>query len=312
MAEQDRDGAPTDGRVRRARDAVDVAARRLGLDPAGSRLVREGSAVLLHLPGAGALARVDDRSGTDTARRQAAVADLLARAEVPAVRLVGAGAQPVVVDGADGAAVAVTVWRWEREVRRRPTPGELGRLARRLHDATAALVADLGPAEVAAVPVADPVAAVIERLGRVQEPDADHTLLAEVCDRLHPVWAARAGDAERVVHADFHAGNVLVTRAGLLLADLELAGLGPWAYDLAPQVVAVRRYGASPADLDAFLAGYGRALPEDLEAMVEVYELWVSAWAVLNRGLDTAHEREAALRMARWRGAPTTGRWTLR
>lgn len=296
----------------RARRAAEDAAARLGLDATGARLVREGSAVLVELPDAGALARVDDRAGLATAARQATVARLLALAEVPAVRLVGDGQQPVVVTIDDGSPIPVTCWRWEREADRRPDPAELGALARRLHDATDGIAARAGRG--ADVPVADPLAAVVERLAALPPADPDGDVLVAAAQRLAPSWAALADGSRSVVHADLHVGNVLVTDRGLLLADLELAGIGPSAYDLAPAVVAVRRYGAPPTELDAFLDGYGSPLPpaEVLEPLVEVYELWVTAWAVLNRDLDPAHRDEAALRMARWRGASTTERWTLR
>ena len=114
-------------------------------------------------------------------------------------------------------------------------------------------------------------------------------------------------------------------RAVEVLADLELAGRGPRDYDLAPQVVAVTRYGRPATDLEEFLVAYGDGRPpaEVASWAVALYELWVTAWAVANRRLDDDHRREAALRVARWRPdghdhrpAPTspaaTATWTLR
>ena len=100
---------------------------------------------------------------------------------------------------------------------------------------------------------------------------------------------------------------------GPVLADLELAGWGPASVDLAPQVVAVRRYGADPADLEAFVSGYG-ADPRGwagFEVLVDAYELWVTAWAVANRGASAHAEHEAELRLRRWREG-TSELWSLR
>jgi len=297
-----------DEREETALAAVTFAAARLGLDPADATVVRRGTAVLVELPGARALARVDDGAGR--AERQVRVAAALAAAGIPAVRLVGDGEQPVSVHGLD-----VTCWHLEDLGGPTVTPAMLGRLARRLHDATGLESARRG------VPAFDPFAAIAEQLsaaeGADRTPPDELLVLRTTLGELAASWPeVVAADPQGIclVHGDLHPDNVLATPDGPRLADLELAGVGPASYDLATQVVGVRRYGADPAELDEFLGGYGAALPtaEVLEPMVAVVELWVTAWAVAHRGIDDAHEAEAVRRTGRWRGDEPAEPWTVR
>ena len=140
-------------------------------------------------------------------------------------------------------------------------------------------------------------------------------LLRGVVRRLAAAWPDPADDplGAAVVHGDLHRANVVPGRRGPVLADLELAGWGSASADVAPQVVAVRRYGADPAALEEFLDAYG-ADPRGwhgLDVLVEAYELWVTAWAVANRQASVRAEREAEVRLTRWRtgSSPT---WSLR
>ena len=99
-----------------------------------------------------------------------------------------------------------------------------------------------------------------------------------------------------------------------MLVDLELAGLGPATYDLAPQLVAVRRYGAAPAGFEEFSSAYGFDLRDwdGATLMCSVQELWVTAWAVGNRHHSETVDREAEVRLEVWRGATDPPRWQLR
>ena len=282
-------------------------ARGAGLAEADAGVWRAGSAVLVGLPEVPALARVDELSRAVDAARQVAVARALATAGVPAVRLMGPESQPVATPVG-----SVTVWRWEPPTGPPVGPREIGRVARLLHDRTRARpVADL--------PRHDPLTTVAAELDRAAAAGVtsagDLDLLRGEVRRLAAAWPDPADDplGATVVHGDLHRANVVPGRGGPVLADLELAGWGPASADVAPQVVAVRRYGADPAGLEDFLAAYG-ADPrgwEGLEVLVEAYELWVTAWAVGNRAASVRTDAEAEVRVTRWRtgSSPT---WSFR
>lgn len=265
-------------------------------DLVGAGILRGGRSVLVGLPAVPAVARVD--ADEARARRQVVVAERLEEAGVPALRpLRGAGRARWPAAG------GVTAWRWEHATGEGVTPGELGRLARRLHDRTRTRPGAAGE------PRLDPLAAVADQLAGLPG-DRDARRLSEVHDRLAPRWhEAAAADPlgwAAVVHGDLHAGNVVATAAGPVLVDLELAGVGPCSYDVAPQLVAHARYGHTAVELEAFLAAYGadpRPWP-GLAVLVETYELWVTAWAVAHRHRSARHGREAERRMRRWRGEP--------
>ncbi|WP_051470942.1 phosphotransferase enzyme family protein [Patulibacter minatonensis] len=83
-----------------------------------------------------------------------------------------------------------------------------------------------------------------------------------------------------VVHGDAHPGNVL-TETGTgrtVLADFDLIGRGPRAWDLAPAALHPRRYGADPAWWDAVRGGYGRPEDESWAVCLRVRELASAAW----------------------------------
>ena len=267
-----------------------TAAEQVLADVAGSTrpsvIVRDGSALLVRR--GDVLVRVRRHDGGAVAAREVELARTLAGAGVPTTALVDLD-QPLVVDGC-----VVTVWRWV-EGGVEPTIDDLGRLAgvlrertRHLHDA---------------VPAFDPLDAVVGAVAHLPHDDPEVAFVHQRAGELAGPWQAialhdPAGLA--VVHGDLHAGNVVPSSRGPLLTDLELTGSGPPSYDIAPTAVAVGRYGAPADDLTRFVAAAGLD-PRGWDGWpicVDVYELWVTAWAVGVRDRDPAWAQEAATRVA--------------
>jgi aminoglycoside phosphotransferase (APT) family kinase protein len=262
-----------------------------GVDASGGVLIRSGTALLVRF--GPLLIRAWEPARAATAHREVVVARTLAVAGVPTVPLVEPLDQPVVDPDA-----VLTVWRWLDLEPGIVSPTELGSLAGRLRRATA------GHHD---IPAFDPLG-IIRGLLRTTattgvEAAADLADLGAMVDEVEPAWieASQTDPAGiGVVHGDLHRLNVLRSRDGPVLADLEMAGAGPPSYDSAPAAVAVRRYGADPADLNAFLAAAGhdpRTWP-GFETCCRVYELWVTAWALAGRADAADVEREARVRMA--------------
>lgn len=285
-------------------------------------MVRVGTSVLVVADAVGVMFRVDDQVPAERVRRQVAVASVLERSGLPAIRLAGDHHQPVVLGDPvvpGDPVVTVSAWHLEELTGAVVSPAELGGMARQLHDVAIVARGQVG------VPPFEPFVAIIEQLATaaatgVTSPD-DLELLATVTGRLAAAWPAAAADAATtpgvgmgVVHGDLHAGNVLATRRGPVLADLELAGIGPVAYDLVAAVVAVERYGAPTSTIADYVAGYGQPIPAAARSGVlrDTYELWLTAWAVANAHVDATHAAEARARLARWHdpsgAAPP---WTL-
>lgn len=280
-----------------------LAAR--ALDRAGAHgadvVVREGASLLVRR--GDVLARVRPDADAPIAQRELTLAGRLLADGVPVVEPIGPSLER-------GEGHVVSCWRWVDAVRS-ATPEDLGALVALLRVATASRGAD----ELWAFDPIGHVEAVVGDCG--DEPDV--CFVRERADALlAPFAEASAADplGAAVVHGDLHAENVVVGHDGPRLLDLELGGWGPASYDLAPAVVAVRRYGAPSGELDQFLAAATSGLERDptarpgFETLVDVYELWVTAWAV-----SVAHRRsdwadEAARRVATLRDG-VAHRWRL-
>jgi aminoglycoside phosphotransferase (APT) family kinase protein len=270
----------------RWRAAVEVLDR-LNSSASPHELVREGLSLLVRQDDV--LVRARPRSQEPTAAREVEVAKALGEAEVPVTQLVGAKGQPWLVDGC-----VVTAWRWQETIGD-AGPRDLGLLARDLREQTAGTF-------VHDVPRFDPLAAIRNAVGGVEIGDEQGDFVRRRAQELSADWA-RVADADPagtvVVHGDLHGDNVLLTAAGPLLTDLELAGAGPCSYDTAPSVVMVERYGADPATLDAFIEAQEhdpRSWP-GFATCLAVYELWVTAWAVGVRDRSPRLADEAATRV---------------
>lgn len=304
----DRLREPVDARERAAVEAACRVAFESGFDVGGAGVWRAGSAVLVGLPDARVVARVDPHARAASAHRQVVVSEVLAEQGIPAITVTGPFDQPVLTD-----AGVITLWVWLDVVPgAEVSPRVLGQVARSLHDATRGGEPDVDDFALLAATATELDRA--ETLGRTA--DADVALLRGRLAGLADQWSLVDDDPLGIalVHGDLHRHNVVMTPTGPVLTDLELAGVGPVCADIVPHVVAVRRYGAPPHVLDDFLAGYGLEAGgwPGFEVLVQAYELWVTVWAVANRGGSRALDDEAEVRLERWRpGSRYTRPWSL-
>ena len=174
----------------------------------------------------------------------------------------------------------------------------MGRAVRAIHDATAESLPE-------GVPTIEPFAQLRVCLDS-PSPWSGSAAVKELqrrADELAAKWqeGTRSDPLGKVVvHGDPHADNAVVSERGLVLLDLEDAGVGPASWDFAPLAVGVERYGLPSADFDQFVAGYG-AEPGTWPGhtlMCRVYELLVTSWAVRCSVDSPPMAKEAAVRVS--------------
>jgi hypothetical protein len=268
-------------------------------------VLRRRTSVYVVLPAADAVARVEPADAVTVAERQVVVARLLEACAVPAARLIVPDPQPMVY--ADG---SVTLWRRLTILPGEPSPAALGHLARHLHEATRDSLST-------EIPALDPISTTLDCLGRsasggrfggIEDLWGEFYQLAAAWDRI----AAEDPLGTALVHGDYNVNNVVLTPDGPTMVDLEDSGGGAVSWDLVPQMVAVRRFGASPASYRSFCDAYGADLMtwNGAETLCRTFELLLLSWALANWGTSPQMEAEAALRLANFRGE-TDQPWTL-
>jgi Ser/Thr protein kinase RdoA (MazF antagonist) len=108
----------------------------------------------------------------------------------------------------------------------------------------------------------DPVGRVRERVELYERctgsTDAHATTLRRLSDELgRELRSISRSVAVGLVHGDPSPGNVVVTEAGPVLIDFDLAGAGPRAWDLTAGFVRVRRFGRPEDEVARLIRGYG-------------------------------------------------------
>lgn len=248
----------------------------------------------------------------EAVERELALAEFLATTDVPAVRPATLE-QPIEVDGH-----WATAWRWIPHDPEAVVDGvAFGALLRRFHDATDRYEASL--------PAWDALELIEARLAGLRTHPAftadEVALLETTLAELRAALAA-LGDAlpSGVIHGDAHPGNVIAAEdgSGAVLADFDLIGRGPRAWDLGPAALFPRRYGADPAWWEAVRVGYDRPEDPSWEVCLRVRELASAAW--LFAGEDTTpgpdgtvrRSAEADVRMRAFTGEPDPPVWGRR
>ncbi|MFD7639571.1 phosphotransferase family protein [Kitasatospora sp. NPDC059795] len=216
-----------------------------GFNPTGAQLLQEAQNWVFRLPEAGVVAKVHGRSTTHgAAKLQIRAAKALTAAGIPTAAPVGRIAYPM---RARGHLVTFTKDLGDQ----RPTPGQLGELAARLHRTL--------PLTRIGLPLADRITARARRI--------DGLLSEAISDRdrahLHQLLADAAHAHERIawstytVHGDLNLGNAALTPEGAVLLDLETVHLGDPAWDRACMAWARDVFGYDAAHHEDFAAAYG-------------------------------------------------------
>lgn len=237
------------------------------LDATGAELVRYTMNAVYRLPAAGVVVRMQSgpRAAVQVAR-VAQVATMLAKLDMPTVRLAPGVTQPIHADG-----WSATVWTLlEQPPGHRFTPADLAKPLRRLHALTDPPTA---------LPEWDVVGTIRHRLAETKAKTGTEleflkhwagqtvgtpldVLLRRLEDRCEQL-ASDLADVEwtlprALVHGDAHAANLLRGPDGdVVIGDLDSTAVGPPEWDLTPAAHGAIRFGDDRRPYDAFSGAYG-------------------------------------------------------
>jgi Ser/Thr protein kinase RdoA (MazF antagonist) len=243
--------------------------------------VRLGENALFHVPALEALLRV--------ARPQRS-AESIARSVQLARRLRANGVptpEPLTFDTMEQPFVSesgtVTVWRYYPEDRSRQFSfREFGGMLREFHRRAADLQDCL--------PAWRPLERTRRRLDEARRQEMPTGWLSILGRRLTEVEEGLehldSVLGRGPVHGDAHRGNVLLTREGPVLLDLDEVCVAPREWDLAPTLVTRHRFGTSREDWHRFSAAYGYDLAQSPAAvpLVRLRELSMTVWLLQQHG----------------------------
>lgn len=261
-----------------------------------ARVLRRATRDFVALPEAKLLVRIAPARAANLARaaRETAAGCLLADASVPAERPAPGHRQPLRIGGA-----VATVWELVPRTTEQVTPAQLGALARRLHDATADLARRPGTARL------DPFGAIHTALGDARRGGAlgIDRRRGGACRAPIPVCgdggaggSAGLGDRARRPARRQHGGER--RRPGAVGSGALVAARVPTTSLPVRSRPALRRH----------RRGFEALLSDDgddprrwrgFETFCQVYELWVTAWALGQTQLRLGRRRRRACRNAR-------------
>ncbi|GAA2990215.1 phosphotransferase family protein [Actinokineospora diospyrosa] len=279
--------------------ALAAVCARVGVDPAGARLLRFTNNAVFRLAGDPVVVRiVGSVALRHRVHKVVRVAKWFAENDVPAVRLTAGIEQPVCVGD-----YAATVWDAVPEYGVPPRAADLARLLRVVHALP----------ELPELPDWDPLDDVRRRLGEAEGLAGDD--LEFLRDRVEQTDArlrALSFPLPRgLVHGDAHLGNLIPTAFGPVLCDFDSSCLGPPEWDMTPLAVGVSRFGEPAARYRELAVGYGFdvTLWSGFSVLREVRELKLitSVLPIMN---SSPQVRPELLRRLRdFRTGDTSARW---
>lgn len=185
-----------------------------------------------------------------------------------------------------------------------------GASIRRLHDLDRSVFADLEPIRSCTtfphLDLEPHLAAVAPHL----DPRARTGLEAELVDLA--AWRDEVAAAPRVVaHGDVHFNNVIPPAT---IIDWDMLCEAPRAWDHAPMISAIGRWGVPPEAYAAFAAGYGADLRSDplaqrLARLRDLAATIMLAVRVVGGSATIAAAAELENRLSSWRGTPDPPPW---
>jgi len=145
------------------------------------------------------------------------------------------------------------------------------------------------------VPLWDPVGRIEERLARYsRRPDARKEyvdVVLDACSRARSIIVS-VGATSRMglIHGD--PLNVIVTAAGPVLIDFDLAGVGPLEWDLVSVLIGHRRFRRPAAEIDQFLQAYDvtHFQSQSFDDLLKAREWLDCSFALSLVGVDPAAE----------------------
>jgi Ser/Thr protein kinase RdoA (MazF antagonist) len=226
-----------------ARDIARTAAREADVPTADLQLVHAGENVLFHAAD-DVIIRVSRPGQTHTARKELAVAAWLASSGIPVVEPTSGISQPLEVDGH-----AVTFWK-ALPHHREGSGRDIASVLRAIHSL---------PRPPGLLPCLEPFARLSERIvaaGKFLD-DSEIGWLLEHLARLQQAFESLP-DGEKVpLHGDAWGANIVSTKAGPVVLDLERFSLGPAQWDLTVSAVDYGTFGTLPhAEWQAFCDTY--------------------------------------------------------
>lgn len=268
-----------------ANGIVARACRIARVDRARPELLRFGQNAIFRIR-PGLIARVTREGGEPVAHKELAVSRWLAEAGVPVVRARDDVPQPIIID-----THAVTFWQ-ELAIERPATTADVATLIAQVHQ--------LAPPAELDLPDLAPFANIRQRITAPIWNEGERDALDRHLDAL--VGRYRAMPASRPwcgVHGDAWSGNVLHTKDGPVLIDLERFSWGPPEWDLVSTAVKYTTFGAiSAQEWSTYCDIYGADVTEwsGFSIMRDIRELRETTFAG-----QAANHYPTAAQQARYR-----------
>ncbi|MGQ4618999.1 phosphotransferase [Nocardia sp. R7R-8] len=245
------------------RAVLETICQHAGLDSGEARLIKYTNNVVWQLSAAPFVVRIGIGAiGLARAPRVATLAQWLAERDAPVPRLIPEIAQPIISGD-----YAATMWEWLPGAEDHWDVTDLAapmRAIHALHVPTDAL---------AELPRWDPFTMARRRLTAADPvlPDSDRVWITQQWLQAEHDYNQLPPPRHGIIHGDVHTGNLLRDNHDrAILCDLDSAGIGPLAWDLATNLVDAMRFG-SDTDFARLSVAYGQDVSDD------------PAWAVLCR-----------------------------